>query len=254
VRLHVHEWGSAGGRPLVCLHGITSHGIRFRRLAQERFADFRVVAPDLRGHGVSDWEPPWDLETHVADLIETLDALHVGRADVIGHSFGGRLALELAAAHPDRVGRIVLYDPAVWCPPPVALDLAEQLRRDDSFASHSEAVEARLVQYPRTPRAWLEEELPEALTRGDDDRWRYRYSRTAVITAYSELAKPPPLAEVRAPTLLIRALLADVCPEPFAEVCRETMPDCTLVTIPHGHVPMWEDFDETAELTLGFLG
>jgi pimeloyl-ACP methyl ester carboxylesterase len=55
------------------------------------------------------------------------------------------------------------------------------------------------------------------------------------------------------PTLLIRALRADVVPEAFADLCRETIPDCTVVTIPNGHVPMWEDFDETAEVTLAFL-
>jgi len=194
VRLHVHEWGPPDGRPLLCLHGITSHGIRFRRLAQERFVDFRVLAPDLRGHGLSDWEPPWSLETHVSDILETLDALDLGQVDVIGHSFGGRLALELAAAHPQRVGRLVLYDPAVWVPPPVALERAEATRRDDSFASHADAVDSRLLEYPETPRAWLEEELPDALDLGDDGRWRYRYARTTVIAAYGEMAKPPPLA------------------------------------------------------------
>jgi lipase len=253
VRLHVHEWGPADARPLLCLHGITSHGIRFRRLALERFAAFRVVAPDLRGHGRSDWEPPWSLEAHVGDAIDTLDALRLDRVDVIGHSFGGRLALELAAAHPERVARLVLFDPAVWVPPPVALERAERHRADDSFASHAEAVEARLVEYPKTPRAWLEEELPEALGLGDDGRWRYLYARAAVIAAYGELAKPPPLQDVAAPTLLLRALRSDVVPEAFADTCRELLAECTVVTIPNGHVPMWEDFDETARLTLGFL-
>ena len=60
MRLHLHEWGSADAPPVVCLHGVTSHGARFAHLA-ERLSGFRVLAPDLRGHGRSGWEPPWRL-------------------------------------------------------------------------------------------------------------------------------------------------------------------------------------------------
>src|SRR5436309_7970401 len=122
MRLHVHEWGDRDAPPLVALHGVTAHGRRFQRLADERLASrFRVIAPDLRGHGRSDWEPPWTFETHVADIVETLDALGVDQADIVGHSFGGRLVLELAAAHPTRVRRAVLLDPAIRVLPHVAL-------------------------------------------------------------------------------------------------------------------------------------
>ena len=125
MRLHVHDWGADDAPPLLCLHGVTSWGGRFRRLAEERLGGFHVFAPDLRGHGVSDWEPPWNLGAHVGDLVDTLDALHLERIDVVGHSFGGRLALELAARRPERVDRLVLLDPAVWVPPQVALERAE---------------------------------------------------------------------------------------------------------------------------------
>ena len=85
-----HEWGEPTLPPLVCLHGVTSHGRHFARLA-ERLADrFHVVALDLRGHGDSTWEPPWHLEQHVADVLE---AAPPGPAVWLGHSFGGRRRL-----------------------------------------------------------------------------------------------------------------------------------------------------------------
>jgi lipase len=151
------------------------------------------------------------------------------------------------------VSRLVLYDPAVWVPPRIALERAEEMRKDESFASVDEAVDARFVTDPKTPRAYLEEELPEHLRLMDDGRWRYRYAPTAVIAAYGEMAKPPPLADVQASTLLIRALGAEVAPEAIASMCRDLMPDCTVATVPNGHIVMWEAFDETAELTLRFL-
>src|SRR5207244_9944259 len=60
--LQLHEWGDRTAPPVVALHGITGFGRRFRRLAEERLASrFRVLAPDLRGHGSSSWEPPWTI-------------------------------------------------------------------------------------------------------------------------------------------------------------------------------------------------
>src|SRR6266540_2047428 len=62
MELHVHEWGDSGSPPVVCLHGVNAHGRRFRRLAEDRLAArFHVLSPDLRGHGYSDWDPPWSI-------------------------------------------------------------------------------------------------------------------------------------------------------------------------------------------------
>src|SRR5437773_2536441 len=82
----------------------SARGRRFRRLAEERLAQrYRVVAPDLRGHGRSGHEPPWTIAAHLADIVETVAAAGVERAAWVGHSFGGRLILELAAREPERV-------------------------------------------------------------------------------------------------------------------------------------------------------
>jgi len=249
----LHRWGPADASPLLCLHGITSWGGRFRRLAEERLTAFRVLAPDLRGHGRSDWEPPWSLGTHVGDLVDTLGAEHVDRVDVVGHSFGGRLALELAARHPERVGRVVLLDPAVWVPPQIALERAELAREDASYASVEEAIAERLAQGTGTDERLVREELPQHLHLGDDGRWRARFAPTAVVAAYGEMAKSPPLERVGAPTLLVRGRESEVVPEPLQDVVCETMSDCRAVTVAGGHIVMWDAFDETADAILGFL-
>jgi lipase len=253
MRLHVHDWGAADAPPLVCLHGVTSWGGRFRRLAEERLGDFHVFAPDLRGHGVSDWEPPWDLGAHTGDLVDTLDALHLDRVDVAGHSFGGRLALELAARHPERVDRLLLLDPAVWVPPPVALERAELTQRDESYASVDEAIEAKLAASPLAKRHLVAGELPQHLRLGEDGRWRLRYARSAVVAAYGEMAKPPPLDRVRTRTLLVRGADSEVVPQALVDVVCETMADCEVVTVPGGHIVMWDAFEETAAAMLAFL-
>src|SRR5204862_6283899 len=105
--LHLHEWGERAAPPLVCLHGVTGHGRRFRRLAEERLAErFRVLAPDLRGHGRSDWEPPWTIATHAADVLETLDAFGISRPDWLGPPFGGRLRHAARVRAPQPTGTV----------------------------------------------------------------------------------------------------------------------------------------------------
>ena len=249
----MHDWGAADAPPLVCLHGVTSWGGRFRRLAEQRLGAFHVFAPDLRGHGVSDWEPPWNLGAHTDDLVDTLDALHLGRVDVVGHSFGGRLALELAARRPERVGRLVLLDPAVWVPPPIAFERAELARADESYASVDAAIDAKLAADPLAKRDLVAAELRQHLQLGNDMRWRPRYARSAVVAAYGEMAKPPPLDRVQARTLLVRGRDSEVVPEPLVDVVLETMSSCELVTVPGGHIVMWDAFEETADAVLAFL-
>src|SRR3954449_6995956 len=108
MALHVRELGDPGGPILVALHGLTGHGARFRAIAET--TGRRVVAPDLRGHGRSTFDPPWTTERHVADVLEALTGLE-GPLDLLGFSYGGRIAAALAAAALGRVARLVLLDP-----------------------------------------------------------------------------------------------------------------------------------------------
>jgi lipase len=202
VRLHVHEFGPGAGRTVVALHGVTGSAHVFRRLAP-RMPGFRLVAPDLRGHGESGKEPPWDLAAHLRDVRETLDAMGISRAPFIGYGFGGRLAVELVAAERSRVEKLVLLDPALQLRPDHVTTLTDALLNDTSYATRAEAIEARRATAPYAPPEHFEM-WAETLVEGADGRLRLAVSRAAAIAIYSELTTPPPpFASVRLPTLLI---------------------------------------------------
>ena len=204
---------------------------------------------------MSEWEPPWDLDTHVDDLLETADSLGIERAVWIGHSFGGRLTIEVAARAPERVERAVLLDPVVWAPPPTALERAEQEREDRSFASVAEAIERRRETARLAQPGMLEEEMELHLSQDGDGRFRYRYSQSAVVAAFGEMAKPPTLERLaQTPTLIVRAPEAEICPDPIVEVCRAAIPGLKVVDVPGGHIVLWDALDETAEAVVRFLG
>jgi lipase len=254
--LHLHEWGKRNAPPLVCLHGVTGHGRRFRRLAEERLAErFRVLAPDLRGHGRSDWEPPWTLRANVADVLETVAAAGIEQAVWLGHSYGARLILELAALEPDRIERAVLLDPAIHLLPHVGFDMAEDHRRDRVFASAEEAIDARLAGNPATPRRFVEEEAREHLVEDRPGTFRWRYCQSAVVFAYGELCVPaPPPETLRAPTLLVHAEQFGLVRDDQLDDYRAALGDrLQTVAVPGGHVVIWDAYDETAAAVAAFL-
>ena len=250
--LHVHEWGDPAAPPVLCLHGVMAHGGRFRRLAEERLTHFRVLAPDLRGHGRSGWEPPWTIAQHVEDLRETLEAAGVERATVIGHSFGGRLTLELTAV--GLAERIVLLDPVVWVPPAIMLERAEQARHDRSFANEDEARAERAELSPLAPRELIDEEFREHLVQGEDGRLRFRYSQAAVVAALGELSQRPPDWELlQVPALLVVGADTDVTVPAVVEALRTELAGLEVVTVPGRHVVLWDAYEETADAIGTFL-
>jgi lipase len=253
VTLYVHEWGAPEAPRVVCLHGVTSHGRHFARLAAA-LPEFHVVAPDLLGHGLSPYEPPWSIDDHLEAIVETV-GIEAGM--LVGHSFGGRLAFELAARHPELAARLVLLDPALLIPPYVALVAAENARKDRAYVSFEEGIERRFEesQLHRTPRELLVEELAVHLVLDDDGRHRYRYCQSAVVAAYGEMAsEPPPFESVRIPTLLVLGERSYVPYDHLLEAHQSALGDLLDVRVlPGGHTVLWDALDETTEVVTRFL-
>lgn len=253
MKLALEEWGDPGAARVVCLHGVTSHGRHFARLARA-LPGHHVLAPDLLGHGSSPYEPPWDLERHLASVVETVGA---ESACVVGHSFGGRLAFELAAQAPKLVPRLVLLDPAIRVPPAVALYAAENARRERAYVSFDEGIDRRYEesQLTRAPRELVEEELRGHLVQSEDDRFRYRYSQAAVVAAYGELAsEPPPFEQVRVPTLLVLGETSYLPYDHLLDAHREALGDLLeVVVVPGGHTVLWDALEETAAAVASFV-
>jgi pimeloyl-ACP methyl ester carboxylesterase len=110
LNFHLLDWGGQGGW-IVCLHGLASQAHIWDLVAPRLSDTFHVVAIDQRGHGLSDKpDSGYDFATIASDLDAILNALQIDRAILIGHSWGGNVALQYAVDHPDRVGGLVMID------------------------------------------------------------------------------------------------------------------------------------------------
>jgi len=113
--LHFKEQGT--GPSLIILHGLLGSLDNWQGLAK-KFADrFRVITPDLRNHGRSFHHPVHDYNHMAEDIISLMNFLNIDKSHVIGHSMGGKLAMELALNYPERVSGLIVSDIA-----PVAYD------------------------------------------------------------------------------------------------------------------------------------
>jgi lipase len=253
--LHVQEWGDPRGEPLVCLHGVTGYAGVYQRLAEERWSERRVLAFDLRGHGRSGWEPPWTFATHVTDLVETSASLGLPAADWVGHSFGGRLVLELGAAQPQLVRRACLLDPAIQLLPHIALAVADLERREPVYASVEDYVQERLLSYPASPRAAIEHEAAEHLEPQRDGSFRRRTCQPAAVSIYGELASAPPSpSTLAAETLLLYAPDYGLVHAEQIEAYRAALGSrLQVVEVPGMHMVQWDAFDEVGQAVEHFL-
>jgi lipase len=256
MKLNVHRWGPADASSIVCIHGVAQHGGVFKEMG-ERLArnGHSVVAVDLRGHGESGNEPPWNLDSHVHDVLGTVSELGIEQVSWVGHSFGGLVAAASAAHSPERTQAIALLDPGLAVPTERALRSAELERLDWSFATVDGAVNALMSNdtIVASPRAVVTAYVEDDVRKGPDGRFRFSFCPSTVVVAWSDMTlSPPPIAPV--PTLFIAAEkpLFDGSRQRqrYEEELGELL---TEIIVPNGHNVLWESPAETLAAVEQFL-
>jgi pimeloyl-ACP methyl ester carboxylesterase len=114
LKLHYRDYpGSAGKPPILCLPGLTRNAKDFAEFAERHAPEFRVIALEFRGRGLSDYDPVparYLPPTYAHDVIELLDQLDIAQAIFVGTSLGGLVTMLLAVMAPQRIAAAVLND------------------------------------------------------------------------------------------------------------------------------------------------
>ena len=112
LRLHYVDWGNPDAPPLILLHGGRDHCRNWDWVARRLRADWHVIAPDLRGHGDSEWSKSANYGTagYVYDLAQLIHQLKVSPVTIVSHSLGGSITMRYAGVAPETVKRIVAIE------------------------------------------------------------------------------------------------------------------------------------------------
>jgi pimeloyl-ACP methyl ester carboxylesterase len=112
LRLRYVDWGNPGAPPLILLHGGRDHSRSWDWTAQALRDKWHVIAPDLRGHGDSDWSPSGDYGglTTLYDLAQLIHQLQFAPVTIVAHSYGGNIALRYTGTYPANVRKLVAIE------------------------------------------------------------------------------------------------------------------------------------------------
>jgi esterase len=172
-RIHYRDWGDVSAPPLLLLHGSFQHAHTWDPIARGLADRYRVVAPDWRGHGESDWTPTYSPEKALGDLEALVGLLGLARFALIGNSIGGRFAVVYAARHPEQVTHVVMLQGFVAgpSPPEVGAQIGRLLEIPESFADLDEAEPAFRAVAPYAPDDVLRQFVTHSLKQAADGRW-----------------------------------------------------------------------------------
>lgn len=112
LRLHYVDWGNPDAPPLLLVHGGRDHCRNWDWVARALCKDWHVIAPDLRGHGDSDWtnDGNYRMANYVYDLAQLVHQQQLAPVTLVSHSLGGSIALRYTGLYPDQVRRVVAIE------------------------------------------------------------------------------------------------------------------------------------------------
>jgi pimeloyl-ACP methyl ester carboxylesterase len=189
LRLHYTDWGNASAPPLILVHGGLDHSRSWDEVARALRANFHVIAPDLRGHGDSEWAKgsSYSQADHVYDLTVLIKSAGLEKAAIVGHSMGGMVSMIYAGAFPDQVSRLAVLDGVIRFPAqklkPVEVRIAEWVgdldktarRKIHRYASVADGAERMLARNARLTREQAMHLATHALKQDADGSFGWKF-------------------------------------------------------------------------------
>jgi len=204
MKLNFDQVGSGPG--LIILHGLFGSASNFRTLARQIGAHYTVYCLDLRNHGASPHDDDVSFEAMASDVIEFMDGQDIAHTALMGHSLGGKVAMQVALDTPERISKLIVGDIAPVDYPHHHDRIFDGLNAVSRLSPSSRReAEHILAEYVDIPEVRLF--LLTNLVRGDDKSLVWRINVNGLENGYGEIAGRPHGLPYEGPGLFIRGAL-----------------------------------------------
>ena len=257
LRIHYLDWGGEGRQPLLLLHGISRVAHNFDHVAGHFTPHYHVIAPDLRGHGDSDWHPGAEylVEDYVRDIEVLIEALNLTNLVIWGQSTGGRVAQVIAGKHHERVAAVIVEDVGPERPREVADRRAKRMDDEENgWETQEEIVASIRPRYPLTPDERLRHFVRHGTRQRADGRHVWKVDRN-ITKGFIPTDIWPQVREIQAPIIYILGGASRIVPPKTQEELRLALPQVEIVTMPGlGHYPSDDNPENFLAIVDRFLG
>jgi len=251
MQLNVQIHGN--GDPLIILHGLfgtlENWGAQIKALAEQ----FTVYAVDLRNHGRSPHNDEMSYPAMAADIIQLMDEHSLQSAHILGHSMGGKVAMQLALNQPQRVDKLIIVDIAPVQYPHHHQDVMRGLNAVDlqTLKSRNEA-DQQLSQY--IPELSVRQFLLKNLYRNEQKQFAWRMNLPVLEARYDNISMAPEGPAYQAPVLFIKGEKSDYITAAYREPILKLFPQADYRMIQGaGHWPHAEKGAAFTKLALNYL-
>ena len=254
MQLNFQKYGT--GFPLIILHGLFGALDNWQMVARKLAEHFAVYVIDQRNHGASPHSDVFNYEVMAEDLLEFMATHDLPRAHLLGHSMGGKTAMQFALLHPGRTEKLIVADIAPKTYPPwhvpifealLALDLSQYRSRKEI----GDALESGI------PEAQVRQFLLKNLATNPDGSYRWKINLEGIYRNYGALSGELAVGgrKFERPALFIRGEHSDYILDSDEESIRQIFPRAQFATVQNA--AHWLHAEKPIEFTnfiLSFLG
>ncbi|PCI59490.1 MAG: alpha/beta hydrolase [Methylophilaceae bacterium] len=250
MQLHYKILGQ--GQPLILLHGLFGSADNWGAVAKHFSQHYQTISVDLRNHGRSPHHDSQSYPDMAEDIIELCDALKLDTIHLLGHSLGGKTAMQFATQYPERVDKLIVVDMAIRTYPDKQTHLMEAMMTVDLSSMQSRSEVSRVLSDP-IPNAMVRQFLLMNLVKVDDGL-QWRINLTALKANYSAIRQSVcASAQYDKPCLFIRGEHSDYVRDEDVEEIKNHFTKAQFTSLPTGHWVHAEQPQAFIEVVAQFL-
>ena len=250
MKLHYKTFGS--GKPIIILHGLFGMLDNWRSIARSLEDQYQCILVDLRNHGKSPDDPEMNYKVMANDIAELMATLHLNETHIWGHSMGGKVAMQFALDHSEKVNTLVVIDISPGAYPPHHDEVLAAIESiDTDVLTERSQAEDRFRSYLADDEATIQF-LMKNLTRKQEGGFEWKANMPVLIAEYDQLMNS--INSDRSfdkPTLFIRGAKSNSLKDEDMPLIKKLFPRAEIITIPDaGH---WVHADQPQALTESIL-